>query len=95
MLDGDISTMAATAGEVMRQTAEAKELAERIKFTGEELGKAIDNVARKAGEAADQSGAIMSRAGVSEISRRSGKSVQFYHGRIEHGHFAEPESKRD
>lgn len=63
VLDGDISAMAATAGEVMRQTAEAKELAERIQYTGEELGKAIDNVARKAGEAADQSGDIMSRAG--------------------------------
>ncbi len=76
VLDGDISTMAATAGEVMRQTAEAKELAERIKFTGEELGKAIDNVARKAGEAADQSGAIMSRAGKQhEASQKSAEEA--------------------
>ena len=76
VLDGDISTMAATAGEVMRQTAEAKELAELIKFTGEELGKAIDNVARKAGEAADQSGAIMSRAGKQhEASQKSAEEA--------------------
>ncbi len=76
VLDGDISAMAATAGEVMRQTAEAKELAERIKFTGEELGKAIDNVARKAGEAADQSGAIMSRAGRQhEASQKSAEEA--------------------
>lgn len=72
VLSGDISFMAETAGQVMRQTAEAKSLAERIQYTGEELGRAIENVAKKAGEAADQSGDIMERAGRQhEESRKS------------------------
>ena len=56
VLGGDISFIAETAGQVMKQTAEAKALAEQIKCTGEELGRAIENVAERAGEAADQSG---------------------------------------
>ena len=36
---------------------------ESIKSTGQELGNAIENVARKAGEAASQSAGIMERAG--------------------------------
>lgn len=63
VLSGDISFMAETAVQVMQQTAEAKALAERIQYTGEELGRAIENVAQKAGEAANQSGDIMERAG--------------------------------
>ncbi len=63
VLSGDISFIAETAGQVMRQTEEAKSLAEQIKWTGEELGRAIENVAAKAGEAANQSGDIMERAG--------------------------------
>ena len=56
----------------MQQTAEAKALAEQIKNMGEELGRAIENVAKKAGEAADQSGGIMERAGRQhEESRKS------------------------
>lgn len=72
VLSGDISFMAETAGQVMRQTAEAKALAEQIRETGEELGRAIETVAEKAGEAADQSGDIMERAGKQhEESRKS------------------------
>lgn len=72
VLSGDISFMTETAGQVMRQTAEAKALAEQIQCTGEELGRAIENVARKAGEAADQSGDIMERAGRQhEASKKS------------------------
>lgn len=63
VLGGDISFIADTAGQVMQQTAEAKALAEQIRNTGEELGRAVENVAKKAGEAADQSGEIMERAG--------------------------------
>ena len=63
VLSGDISFIAKTAGQVMRQTEEAKSLTEQIKCTGEELGRAIENVAAKAGEAANQSGDIMERAG--------------------------------
>ena len=72
VLGGDISFIAETAGQVMQQTAEAKALAEQIKCTGEELGRAIENVAERAGEAADQSGEIMERAGRQyEESRKS------------------------
>lgn len=72
VLSDDISFMAQTAVQVMQQTAEAKALAEQIQYTGEELGKAIENVARKAGEAADQSGDIMERAGRQhEASKKS------------------------
>lgn len=72
VLSGDISLMAETAVQVMRQTAEAKSLAEQIQYTGEELGRAIENVAKKAGEAADQSGDIMERAGRQhEASKKS------------------------
>lgn len=62
-LNRDIVGIADSAGEVMRQTEEAKELAESIRQTARELGEAIDNVARKASEAAAQSSDIMERAG--------------------------------
>lgn len=72
VLNGDISFMTETAEQVMRQTAEAKALAERIQYSSEELGRAIENVAKKAGEAADQSGDIMERAGRQhEASKKS------------------------
>ena len=72
VLSGDISFMTEAAGQVMKQTAEAKALAEQIRCTGEELGKAIENVAKKAGEATDQSGDIMERAGRQhEASKKS------------------------
>lgn len=72
VLSGDISFIAETAGQVMRQTAEARMLAEQIRKNGEELGRAIETVAEKAGEAANQSGDIMERAGSQhEVSRRS------------------------
>lgn len=75
-LGGDISAIADRAGEVMRQTAQASELAEQIRRTGGELGRAIENVARKAGEAADQSGDIMDRAGRQhEASRKSAREA--------------------
>lgn len=72
VLGGDISFIAETAGQVMKQTAEAKALAEQIGATSEALGRAIETVAEKAGEAADQSGDIMERAGKQyEASRKS------------------------
>lgn len=72
VLSGDISFIAETAGQVMKQTAEAQMLAEQIRETGEALGRAIETVAGKAGEAANQSGDIMERAGSQhEASRRS------------------------
>lgn len=62
-LNKDISGIADSACRVREQGREAKELAENIKCTGQELGTAIENVAKKAGEAAGQSADIMSRAG--------------------------------
>lgn len=75
-LNGDIAAIADNAGEVMRQTVEAQELAEKIRDTSKELSRVIENVARKAGEAAEQSGDIMGRAGRQhEASQRSAKEA--------------------
>lgn len=63
VLTNDISGIADSTVQVLKQTTEAKELAEKIKNTGQELGLAVEAVARKAGEAAKQSGDIMERAG--------------------------------
>lgn len=63
VLTNDISGIADSTVQVLKQTTEAKELAEKIKSTGQELGLAVEAVARKAGEAAKQSGDIMERAG--------------------------------
>ena len=61
---------------VMKQTAEAKELAENIERTGKELGVLVESVAYKAGEAAEQSEDIMSRAGEQhKNSEKSGKEA--------------------
>lgn len=76
VLNRDISGIAESVGTVMDQTVKAKELTEAIKDNGQELGDAIENVARKAGEAAQQSGSIMDRAGKRyEVSRKSAHEV--------------------
>ena len=62
ILNQDISGISGAAGQVMEQTAQARELAESIRNNGQELGSAIENVAKKAGEAAGQSSEIMKRA---------------------------------
>jgi len=62
VLNQDISGISGLVGQVMEQTTQAGRLAESIKNNGQELGTAIENVARKAGEAAEQSGSIMERA---------------------------------
>lgn len=63
VLTNDISEIADSTVQVLKQTTEAKELAEKIKSTGQELCVAVEAVAQKAGEAARQSGDIMERAG--------------------------------
>lgn len=63
VLDKDISGITDSVSLVMRQTVMARELSENIKNNGQELGNAIENVASKAGEAAEQSSDIMVRAG--------------------------------
>ncbi len=63
VLSQDISEIAHATVQVLDQTTEAKELAEKIKYTGQKLCTAVENVAKKAAEAAKQSGNIMERAG--------------------------------
>lgn len=63
VLNKDISDITDAVSLVMKQTVKAKELSESIKYNGQELGNAIENVAREAGEAAGQSNGIMERAG--------------------------------
>ena len=63
VLDKEIDGIFELAGHVSEQTARAKMLTENIKENGQELGDAIETVARKAEEAAEQSNGIMERAG--------------------------------
>ncbi len=63
ILDKDIFGVTDSASLVMEQTVRARELSENIKNNGQELGNAIESVASKAGEAAEQSSGIMVRAG--------------------------------
>lgn len=81
VLNQDISGISGMVGSVMEQTVQAKELTEHIKNNGCELEKAIMTVAKKAEEAAEQSGSIMERAGKQhEISRQSAQeAVTIYH----------------
>lgn len=72
VLTQGISDILNSVVQVMKQTTEANELAENIKVTGQELGILVEDVAKKAGEAAEQSSDIMSRAGKQhEDSERS------------------------
>ncbi len=89
VLDQDISGITDSASLVMEQTMQASRLAESIKNNGQELGNAVENVARKAGEAAGQSSDIMDRAGRQyEIAQKSVKeAVSIYEetkGEMEH-----------
>lgn len=61
-LSQDISGIADSTVKALNQTTAAKELSEKIKATGQELCFAVEEVARKAGEAAEQSSDIMERA---------------------------------
>ena len=71
-----ISYILTSVVKFMNQTAEARELAENIKTTGQELGILVDSVANKAGEAARQSGDIMERAGMQhDNSEKSGREA--------------------
>ncbi len=80
VLNQDISGITDSVSLVMEQTVQARELAESIRHNGKELGNAIENVAGKAGEAAEQSSDIMDRAGKQyEVSRQSaGEAVSIY-----------------
>ncbi|MDE6014545.1 MAG: methyl-accepting chemotaxis protein [Acetatifactor sp.] len=76
VLNQDVCGITDSVSLVMEQTAKARELAKNIKHNGQELGNAIENVAKKAGEAARQSSDIMERAGKqSETSKRSAEEA--------------------
>lgn len=79
VLTEGISDILGSVVQVMKQTTEANELAERIRATGQELGVLVEDVAKKAGEAAEQSSDIMDRAGQqhqnSEKSEREAVSL--------------------
>lgn len=76
VLNKDISDITDAVSLVMEQTVKAKELSESMKYNGQELGSAIESVARKAGEAAGQSSDIMERAGKKyENSKQSADEV--------------------
>lgn len=63
VLDKEIDGIFELAAHVSEQTTRARMLTENIKENGQELGDAIETVARKAEEAAEQSNGIMERAG--------------------------------
>jgi len=62
VLNQDISGISQLVGQVMEQTKEARRLTESIQCNGQELGNAIENVAKKAEAASGQSNDIMERA---------------------------------
>lgn len=96
VLNQDISGITDSVSLVMEQTVQARELAESIKHNGQELGNAIENVAKKAEEAAGQSSDIMDRAGKQyEVSRRSAdEAVSIYQASKEEMERAIEDSKR-
>ena len=63
VLDKEIDGIFELAAHVSEQTTRARMLTENIKENGQELGDAIENVARNPEEAAEQSNGIMERAG--------------------------------
>lgn len=76
VLNRNISDILDSALQVGRQTTEAQEMVEHIKDTGQKLRFAIESVAGKARQAAEQSGDIMKRAGKQhEASERSGREA--------------------
>lgn len=82
MLNQEISGIAHSVGQVEGQTTEAKELAENIKLTGQELGNAIEAVANKAIAAAEQSSDITERARnqYAASERSSQEALSLYQG---------------
>lgn len=76
VLTEEISNILNSVLQVMTQTKEAKVLADNIEHTGQELGILVEDVAKKAGEAAEQSGDIMTRAAQRyESSEKSGREA--------------------
>ena len=80
VLTEGISNILNSVLQVMTQTQEAKKLADHIEHTGQELGTLVEDVAKRAGEAAEQSNDIMNRASEkNESSEKSGwEAVTIY-----------------
>ena len=80
VLTEGISNILDSVLQVMTQTQEAKKLADHIEHTGQELGTLVEDVAKRAGEAAEQSNDIMNRASEkNESSEKSGwEAVTIY-----------------
>ena len=75
-LNQEISGISELVIRVMVQTLQARGLTDSIRNNGQELGDAIEKVAKKAGEAVGQSGSIMERARKRhEASSRSAKEA--------------------
>ncbi len=76
VLTQGISDILHSIMEVLQQSNQAKNLAENMKLTGQELGVLVEDVTRQAGEAAEQSSNIMIRAGKQhENSEKSGQEA--------------------
>lgn len=76
VLNQDISAILESVVAVMKQTVKAEEMVEEIKNTGLELGLLVEDVTKKASQAAEQSGDITKRAGEQhENSEKSGKEA--------------------
>ena len=76
VLNQDISAILESVVEVMKQTVKAEKMAEEIQNTGLELGMLVEDVTKKASQAAEQSGDIMERAGEQHAhSEKSGKEA--------------------
>ncbi len=76
VLTEDLSHILDSVLQVMTQTKEAKGLADDIEHIGQELGVLVGNVTERAGEAAEQSSDIMSRARERhESSEKSGQEA--------------------
>lgn len=80
VLNQDVSGISELIRQVMGQTMQARDLAEGIKNNGGELNGAIENVAKKAAVAVEQSAGIMERADRQhETSKQSaGEAVKIY-----------------
>lgn len=76
VLTGGISDILDSVVHVLEQSTEARELAENMEESGRKLGSQVEHVAKRAGEAAGQSGDIMDRAGKQhENAEKSGREA--------------------
>lgn len=82
VLKEDVSGISGLADQIIKQTAQANERMEVILDNGKKLEETIENVTKKAGEAACQSNCIVERAGAQHrVSKQSAEqAVTLYQG---------------